>query len=155
MHGHCKVWGNQCRTCGAKTIEGAAGFFFEITVMHLVLLSKRGGRLGSTSPIQITTYQQRPSINTISFSHLRHNTQSGLGTAFFYLLSASFFYVLLKNTTFFYVLFSCFWRLMKPKRTMRFFTFLSKERKRTQRRQHSFAKNVKERREHSVLLQRM
>ena len=57
--------------------------------------------------------------------------------------------------TFFYVLFSCFWRIMKPKRTMRFFTFLSKERKRTQRRQHSFAKNVKERREHSVLLQRM
>ena len=42
LHGHCKVWGNQCRTCGAKTIEGAAGFFFEITVMHLVLLSKRG-----------------------------------------------------------------------------------------------------------------
>ena len=33
----------------------------------------------------------------------------GLGTAFFYILNASFFCVLLKNATFFYVLFSSFW----------------------------------------------
>ena len=62
---------------------------------------------------------------------------AGLGTTFFYILNASFFCVLLKHATFFYVLFSSFWRLMRPKRTMR-----------------SFLKNVKERRERNVLLQR-
>ena len=51
---------------------------------------------------------------------------AGLGTAFFSVLNVSFFSVLLKNATFFSVLFLRFWRLMKPKRTMR-----------------SFAKNVK------------
>ena len=65
-----------------------------------------------------------------------------MGTAFFYVLNASFFFVLLKNATFFYVLFSCFWQLMKPKWTMRSFMFFSKEHKRIQRTQHSFAKNV-------------
>ena len=34
--------------------------------------------------------------------------EAGLGTAFFYVLNASFFYVLLKNATFFYVLFCVF-----------------------------------------------
>ena len=45
-----------------------------------------------------------------------------------------------KNVTFFSVLFSSFWRLMRPKRT--------------QRTLRSFAKNRKERKDHSVLLQR-
>ena len=51
---------------------------------------------------------------------------AGLGTAFFSVLNAPFFSVLLKNATFFCILFLSFWRLMKPKRMMR-----------------SFAKNVK------------
>ena len=50
---------------------------------------------------------------------------TGLGTAFFYVLNASFFCVLLKHTTFFCVLFSSFWGLMRPKRTMRSFAFFS------------------------------
>ena len=59
-----------------------------------------------------------------------------------------------KNVPFFSVLFSSFWRLMRPKRTFRSFPFFSKERKRTQRTQRSVAKNVKERKECNVLLQR-
>ena len=47
--------------------------------------------------------------------------------------SFAFFCVLLMNPTFFCVLFSSFWRLIKPKRTMRSFAF--------------FLKNVKERKE--------
>ena len=43
-----------------------------------------------------------------------------------------------KNVPFFSVLFSSFWRLMRPKRT--------------QRTQHSFAKNKKEHKKRSVLL---
>ena len=50
---------------------------------------------------------------------------SGLGTVFFYVLNASFFCVLLKHATFFCILFSSFWRLMRPKRTMRSFVFFS------------------------------
>ena len=54
---------------------------------------------------------------------------SGLGIAFFYNLNASFFYVLnalffcvlSKQATFFCDLFLGFWRLMRPKRTMRSF----------------------------------
>ena len=38
-----------------------------------------------------------------------------------------------ENVTFFSVLFSRFWRLIKPKRTLRSFPFFSKERKRTER----------------------
>ena len=53
------------------------------------------------------------------------------------------------------VLFSSFWRLMRPKRTFLSFPFFSKEGKRTQRTQRSFAKNRKERKERNVLLQRM
>ena len=49
----------------------------------------------------------------------------GLGTAFFYVLNASFFCGLLKQAKFFCVLFSSFWRLMKPKITMRYFAFFS------------------------------
>ena len=45
-----------------------------------------------------------------------------------------------KNVQFFSFLFSSFWRLMRPKRT--------------QRMQHSFAKNGKERKEGNILLQR-
>ena len=56
-----------------------------------------------------------------------------------------------KNVPFFSVLFTSFWRLMRPKRTFHSFLFFSKGRKRTQRTQHSFAKNGKER---NVLLQR-
>ena len=80
---------------------------------------------------------------------------AGLGTAFFSVLKASFFCVPLKNATFFYVLFLSFWQLMRSKRTMRSFAFFSEERKRTQKMQRSFAKNVKEHRDCFVLLQKM
>ena len=60
---------------------------------------------------------------------------AGLSPAFFSVLNAPFFFVLLKNATLFSVLFSSFWQLMRPKRTLR-----------------SFLKNVKERRERNVLL---
>ena len=50
---------------------------------------------------------------------------AGLGTAFFYVLNASFFCVLLKHSTSFSVLFSSFWRLMTLKRTMHSFAFFS------------------------------
>ena len=56
---------------------------------------------------------------------------AGLCTAFFYILNAPFFSVLLQNATFFCILILSFWRLMKPIRT--------------QRTQRSFANNVKER----------
>ena len=79
---------------------------------------------------------------------------SGLGTTFFCVLNASFFCVLLKNAMFFYVLFSSFWQLMRPKRTMHSFAFFSKECKKMQRMQHSFAKNIKEHIERNILLQR-
>ena len=59
------------------------------------------------------------------------------------------FSFLKKNVPFFSVLFSSFWRLMRPKRMFRSFPFFFKERKRMQR---SFAKNRKER---NFLLQRM
>ena len=51
--------------------------------------------------------------------------KSGLGTAFFYVLNASFFCVLLEHAMFFWVLFSSFLLLMKPKRTMHSFAFFS------------------------------
>ena len=51
--------------------------------------------------------------------------EPGLGTAFFYVLNALFFCILLNHATFFYVLFSSFWGLMRPKRTMPTFAFFS------------------------------
>ena len=74
----------------------------------------------------------------------RRDKTAGLGTVFF-----SVRYVL-----FFSVLFSNFWRLMRPKRTFHSFPFFSKEQKRMQRMQRSFAKNGKEHKECNVLLQR-
>ena len=50
-----------------------------------------------------------------------------------------------RNILFFSNLYSNFWRLMRPKRTLHSFPLFSKERKRTQRTQRSFAKNGKER----------
>ena len=47
--------------------------------------------------------------------------KAGLGTAFFSVLNTSFFCVLLNNATIFYILFSSFWQLMRPERTMRSF----------------------------------
>ena len=46
-----------------------------------------------------------------------------------------------QNVPFFFLI---FWRLLEPKRTFRSFPFFSKERKRAQRTQHFFAKDVKE-----------
>ena len=46
---------------------------------------------------------------------------------FFSVLNVPFFSVLLKNATFFSVIFLSFWRLMKPKRTLRSFPFFCKE----------------------------
>ena len=73
---------------------------------------------------------------TLSTLHLGRRTvrqgllQAGLGTAFFSV----------RYVPFFSVLFSSFWRLMRPKRT--------------QRMQRTFAKNIKEGKERKVLLQR-
>ena len=95
---------------------------------------------------------------------------TGLGAAFFCILNASFFCVLLKNATWFCILFSSFWRLMRPQKNNAFFcvlflrtqrmqrSFAKKERirtQRTQRTQRSFAKNAKERKRMHVLLKRM
>ena len=58
-------------------------------------------------------------------SRKREREKAGLDTAFFYVLNASLFCVLLKHATFFCILFSSFWLLMRPKRTMRSFVFFS------------------------------
>ena len=75
---------------------------------------------------------------------------SGLGTAFFCVLNASFFYVLLKNATFLYLLFRVFGYLWDPKEwciLLRSFLKNIKECKERNvvlpRTQRSFAKNVK------------
>ena len=64
-----------------------------------------------------------------------------IDSALFYILNALIFCVLLKNAIFFYILFSSFCDLWDPKERW----VLSR----------SFLKNVKERRECNVLLQRM
>ena len=61
----------------------------------------------------------------VVLKYMKKGIVSGLGTAFFYVLNALFFCALLKHTTFFCILFSSFWRLMKPKRMMRSFAFFS------------------------------
>ena len=68
----------------------------------------------------------------------------GLGTAFFYVLNASFFCVLLKHTMFFCILFLRTFKNAKNTKNAKNATFFCKEHKRTQRTQRSFAKNVKE-----------
>ena len=85
-------------------------------------------------------------VEELGTGHNFHDN-AGLGTTFFSILNVSFFSVLLKNATFFFVLFSSFWRLMRPKRMLHSFPFFSKEQKRTE-------KNAKERKERNVLLQR-
>ena len=70
--------------------------------------------------------------------------QTGLGTVFFSVQNVPFFPVLLKNVPFFSVFLLSFWRPMGPKRTLRSFPYFSKEWKRAQRTQRSFAKNVKQ-----------
>ena len=67
----------------------------------------------------------------------------GLGTAFFYVLNASFFCVLLKHSMFFYVFFQ-FLATYETQKNGAFFCVLLR----------SFLKNIKERRECFVLLQR-
>ena len=52
------------------------------------------------------------------------------------------------------VLFRSFFEFLATYETQKNVLFFSKERKRTQRMQHSFAKNVKERKERNILLQR-
>ena len=65
---------------------------------------------------------------------------AGLGTAFFCVRHATFFCDLLKNATFFFAFFSNFWRLMKPKRTLRSFAFYLKECAFFQKNAHSLKK---------------
>jgi len=69
-----------------------------------------------------TFYNNRALSCAVTFSKfwgIFIGQNAGLGTAFF----------CAQNASFFCVLFLCFWRVMKPKRTMHSFTFFSKERR--------------------------
>ena len=81
---------------------------------------------------------QAININQPSYSsniYVQDNTSNqhkpGLGTLFFSVQHVPFFSVLKRER--FSVLFSRFWRLIKPKRMLHSFPFFSKERKRTER----------------------
>ena len=123
-------------------------------ISHLPLPHAGGGGPGYLLAILSSLPTRYVHITPTPTSCRGWGARAGLGTAFFYVLNALFFCVLLKHATFFCILFSIFWQLMKPKRTMRSFAFFSEEHKRTQRAQHYFAKNVKECKEHNILLQR-
>ena len=69
--------------------------------------------------------------------------EPGLSTTFFSVQNVSFFSVLLKNAMFFSVLYE-FLATYETQKNAKNATFFCKERRRTQRMQRSFAKNVKE-----------
>ena len=75
---------------------------------------------------------------------------AGLGTPFFSVLNVPFISVHFLNETFISVHFSSFWRLMKPKWTLRAFPFIFNERKWTQWTKGSFVLNRNERSERNV-----
>ena len=81
---------------------------------------------------------QNPYIPLHFVRNLNIPLHAGLGTAFFCVRHATFFCILLKNATFFFAFFSNFWRLMKPKRTLRSFAFYLKECALFQKNAHSF-----------------
>ena len=75
---------------------------------------------------------------------LLNHFNPGLGTTFFPIQNVPFFPALIKNVLFFPVLFFEFLATYETQKNVPFFPFFSKERKRTQRTERSFAKNGKE-----------
>ena len=138
-----------------RQLKGRPDFFFEITVMHLVLLSKRGAPFSWLHKSYTDYHISTKTFHKHYFS-LPPTSQHSIRVGHHVLLPSERIFLLrsFKEHNVLLCSFFVFLVTYETQKNDAFFAFFSKEHKRMQRTQCSFAKNFKECKELNILLQR-